>query len=354
MILRMPMYCKNFICIADKCKDNCCIGWEIDIDKKTAKYYKNINGIFGDKLKNNITSSEQPCFILGDNERCPFLNSQNLCDIILNLGEENLCQICTDHPRYYEWFENIKEGGIGLCCEESARIILSQNTPLTFWDRETENESADEYDIELYNCLHQSRDKIIKHLESKNIPLKNRICDILEYTENLQFRTDNNNFDVSEIHSFSGFSTPNFKSILEFLLTLEPIDDKWIPYLESKIKMYNEVMNSKDKFEKDNSKISQYLQNIAVYFVWRYFLKGVFDGEFLSRIKICAISTAILGYLFCCEWLKKNTLSFEDCVEISKNYSKEIEYCEENLYALADISYEESHFSTQALKGIFQ
>ena len=45
---------------------------------------------------------------------------QHLCRTILTLGEEKLCNICTEHPRYYEWFGSVKEGGIGLCCEEAA------------------------------------------------------------------------------------------------------------------------------------------------------------------------------------------------------------------------------------------
>ena len=29
----IPDYYKDFQCIADKCKDSCCIGWEIMIDR---------------------------------------------------------------------------------------------------------------------------------------------------------------------------------------------------------------------------------------------------------------------------------------------------------------------------------
>ena len=91
MILRMPHYYKAFRCIADKCRDNCCIGWEIDIDEKTACTYEGAGGEFGERLRKNIAVGETVSFILGENERCPFLNSRKLCDIILNMGEESLC-----------------------------------------------------------------------------------------------------------------------------------------------------------------------------------------------------------------------------------------------------------------------
>ena len=138
MILRMPEYYKSFRCIADKCKDNCCIGWEIDIDEKTACAYESTGGEFGERLRSNISAGEGASFILSENERCPFLNSRNLCDIILNMGEESLCYICREHPRYYEWYGDIKEGGIGLACEEAARLILGSKSPFSYYETEIE------------------------------------------------------------------------------------------------------------------------------------------------------------------------------------------------------------------------
>ncbi|MBQ8904241.1 MAG: flagellin lysine-N-methylase, partial [Oscillospiraceae bacterium] len=92
MILRMPSYCRDFRCSAGECSDSCCIGWEIDIDDKTAGYYMDVKGEFGEKLRNNIQKGS-PCSFILQNERCPFLNENNLCEIILNIGEDKLCHI---------------------------------------------------------------------------------------------------------------------------------------------------------------------------------------------------------------------------------------------------------------------
>ena len=35
MKIYVPDYYSEFSCIADKCSDNCCIGWEIDIDENS-------------------------------------------------------------------------------------------------------------------------------------------------------------------------------------------------------------------------------------------------------------------------------------------------------------------------------
>lgn len=61
MKLRMPDYYKKFSCIADKCRDSCCIGWEIEIDNDTANKYQKAVGSFGEKLRNNISGG---CFVL--------------------------------------------------------------------------------------------------------------------------------------------------------------------------------------------------------------------------------------------------------------------------------------------------
>ena len=64
MKLVVPNYFKEFKCIADKCKDCCCIGWEIDIDENTAQYYKSLKTDFGKELCQNISFGETNHFIL--------------------------------------------------------------------------------------------------------------------------------------------------------------------------------------------------------------------------------------------------------------------------------------------------
>ena len=50
--LRVPNFYNSFHCIADRCKDSCCIGWEIDIDEDTYDYYQQVDGEFGKRLRN--------------------------------------------------------------------------------------------------------------------------------------------------------------------------------------------------------------------------------------------------------------------------------------------------------------
>ena len=76
MILRKPDFYDSFKCIASRCSDTCCVGWEIDIDEASQEAYRKVAGAFGDKLRENI---EDGHFKLLPHDRCPFLDKGNLC-----------------------------------------------------------------------------------------------------------------------------------------------------------------------------------------------------------------------------------------------------------------------------------
>lgn len=337
MILRMPLYYKKFRCIADKCKDNCCIGWEIDIDEKTACLYKGAGGNFGERLRKNIAIDEGCRFILGENERCPFLNGRNLCDIILNMGEDSLCYICREHPRYYEWYGDIKEGGIGLACEEASRLILGEKEPFAYYETETD-EAGDCYpDYELFCLLEKAREAIISHLSDESIKIKERLRDIVVYGKRLQDNLDNDEYKLPEIERSKPFKNENIDDIFGFMATLEPINEEWKSYFDEKKSLSEKIPKG---YVFDNA-VSRYLSNIAVYFIWRYFMKGVFEGEILSAVILSAVSTAFIGRLIECEAYEGKELTLELCSETARLFSKELEYSEENVNALLDSAYNE-------------
>ena len=85
MILYTPECFLPFSCIAQRCSDSCCVGWEISIDTLSLKRYEQTEGPFGDRLRHGILqSSEGARFRLSPNGRCVFLNRQGLCEIYLN------------------------------------------------------------------------------------------------------------------------------------------------------------------------------------------------------------------------------------------------------------------------------
>ncbi len=124
-----PEYYPRFRCVAGQCRHTCCAGWEIDIDEESLSRYQRMTGEFGDRVRRSISLDGTPHFILAAGERCPLLNQDNLCDLILHEREGALCQICRDHPRFRNFFTSRVEIGLGLVCEEAARLILTWPAP---------------------------------------------------------------------------------------------------------------------------------------------------------------------------------------------------------------------------------
>ncbi len=335
----MPSYCKDFRCSAERCSDNCCVGWEIDIDEKTADFYRQVKGGFGERLRQNIVCGECSSFLL-NGERCPFLNEKNLCDIIINLGEENLCQICSDHPRYYEWFGEIKEGGVGLCCEEAAKLILTAENPTEFTVSEIPYEEGDGFDEGLFSLLYEARKIIFSIFTDEGNSIRTRVANVLFFAEELQTNIDNYNDIIPEEFEMAEMVQGDMLSVLKSLTLLEPIDEKWTEYLDCIISTYGEEQQKPD--------ISVYQKNLLIYFIYRYFLKGVFDGEILSKVKLAVVSTAVISYI-----IRKSSGDFADIIDICKLFSKQIEYSQENIDLLSDLFYEKDFYQSKKIIGLF-
>ena len=177
MKIIVPNYYPGFRCIANRCRHSCCIGWEIDIDPETREKYRYVSGDLGERLNAAIVDGEVSHFRLGEGERCPMLNANGLCDLITELGEDMLCQICADHPRYRSFFTGRTEIGLGMCCEEAARIILTRNTPMQLVT--LEDDGADEALPDDEAGLLAQREELTALLQDDTHPLEARLDALL-------------------------------------------------------------------------------------------------------------------------------------------------------------------------------
>lgn len=356
----VPNYYKNFHCLASDCKNSCCTaGWEIDIDENTAQYYKSVQGEFGNKLRKNIknnSTNSSKCFSLNKNNTCPFLTQNKLCEIYIKLGEQHLCQICQEHPRFYEWFANYKEAGIGLCCEEAARIILTQKDEFKIEEikllNDLNNFNDIDYNEEIFNYLNRAREKIINYINNAS-NIRSSIKNIIWYANVLQQNIDNNLLDDEDIFEINSYTSTNVSEILIFLLTLEQNNSNWHKYLKNAISLYEKSNQNLNLFFKENTIIDTYLKNIFLYFIWRYFIKSVFDEDVISKVILAAISTATIETLLFTKWIENKTLTLEDCIKIVQNYSEEIEYNEDNIIKIYNECYENNLFNIENIIGLF-
>lgn len=298
MKLYAPDYYNDFKCIADRCQHNCCIGWEIDIDDDTFEYYKDVDSDFGKRLRDNIINQDDyNCFKLTENERCPFLNENNLCDIILNLSEDALCQICTDHPRFRNFYSDRIEVGLGLCCEEAAKLILTKQgkTKIVKIDNDKLAEELNDFEKSFFN----KRNEYFEYFQNRELQIKERMSFYNHYRS---------------------------KEFLQKYLSLEILDNNWKVIITELSECYDDIKDIEIPNEFDIS-----FEQLLVYFTYRHFsllLDGIDEASILKFIK----SSVNIIYALCQLHISKNSkLVLEDIIEYSRMYSSEIEYSQENL-----------------------
>ncbi len=282
MIL-VPHYYQKFKCIADQCRHSCCIGWEIEIDPQSLNRYDAVPGPLGVKLRANILKNgEEACFRLGEGERCPFLDQRELCEIYRELGEDSLCNICKDHPRFRNFFSDRTEMGLGLCCEEAARLILEQTEPFRLVSLESghKNPTPEESAFFAY------RQKILETLQNSVLPLAERLP----------------------------IPDGNPDAWAAFYLKLERLEPAWAAFLEK--------LQNADQWLLPPGQ-EKPLEQLAVYFIYRHLADGLWEGNLQQRTKFAALSVWLIATL--------HSLTGEPLAELARLYSAEIEYSDENL-----------------------
>lgn len=293
MELYAPKYVKDFICIADRCRHSCCIGWEIDVDSETAERYANFNVGYGKTIAESIEDwDETPHFRLTADERCPHLDSNGLCRIILSCGEDHLCEICREHPRFYHDTVRGKEMGIGMACEEACRIILSSDAYNEFVWMEDLNGDTEVCGFDA--LVH--RERMYEILSDRSLSYSDRLLTLrAAYGQSFVSRTDG-----------------EWRALLA---SLEYLDESH----RAAFSCFSSTVEVPTEWELP-------LERALAYFIFRH-CSDAQDEEELA---------AGLGFSLLCERLiaslavASNANDFEALVELSRTVSEELEYSEEN------------------------
>ncbi len=287
MKLFAPKYYKYFKCIADKCTHSCCVGWEIDIDDNTLEKYNSFEGEYSENIKNSIEISDTPHFILEKNERCPHLNEHGLCEIITNVGMDYLCNICREHPRFYNYTNYGKEVGLGMSCEEACRIILTSddyNELIEIGDTKEEANACDFDAVDFRNFIYSV-------IRSRSIPYEEKLEELYELTA----------------------TSPDILSDSQWQAIISQLE-----YLnESHKEMFLNYSSSVDT----PKGLELYLERALAYFVYRHCSEACDKTEFFS----------CLGFSMLCERLLcsicREPAEVFSCARI---ISEELEYSQDN------------------------
>ncbi|WP_343008755.1 flagellin lysine-N-methylase [Clostridium celatum] len=153
----IPKYMADFKCIGSECVDTCCAGWDINIDENTFEKYVNSKGELKELVQGKFRENKENedflnkgFMILKEQNKCPFLNDDMLCDIHGRIGEENLCITCKRFPRVYNIIDGIYEKSGLPSCEEICIKAFLNKEKMEFIEIE---EDIDESAIEIRRII---------------------------------------------------------------------------------------------------------------------------------------------------------------------------------------------------------
>lgn len=330
MIYEKPDYFDSFHCIADKCPDTCCIGWEVDVDDESVEYYQtDVDGSIGEKLKsvmhifdeeelNDHAPGEAASFPLKEDGRCPFLDDNHLCELYSALGEEGFCQTCREYPRYYGEACDYEQWDLSLSCPEVARIFLQSDKPVTYIRTEDimETYEASEDDKKRLKEILSWRDQLLKS------------PDILQMI--FQYNEDDDR-------------------LITRLLKLEILDDRWTETLQA-IKEYlsdaahhNSEESAEAVQERNNAVLfEKYRLRTAQYFIFRYALDVFYSSSKEDVLRLTARSMRTIELMYRaavikvneCDTLESHTRSDSHLgllADVMHLYSRQVEHSEDNV-----------------------
>ena len=301
MSLFAPSYYPTFRCIAGDCQHSCCIGWDIDIDPKTLSKYRALPPKERKQiLAHTVTEKGTTSFRLAAEDRCPFLTKAGLCQLILTHGEGILCDICREHPRFYNHFSDRTEVGVGLCCEEAARLILTNQSPFKLMELETtaENGAQMPFPDPFEEDFFQARTELLAILTNRAQSLQERINAIV-----LRYGLDADSIYRNDAHWQTVYRN------------LERLDPAWDDALDAW-----ETSSNAPAWQNEIAS-----EQLIAYFLYRHLSDAIEEDDWEARISFALLS----AHIICTIATARGGDSLATLIDTARAYSAEVEYNED-------------------------
>ena len=385
MHYKKPQYYDNFTCIADRCPDTCCAGWQIVIDDISLENYGKISGTFGERLQKSIDWEEG---IFRQNQRrCAFLNQENLCDLYRELGADSLCDTCRMYPRHVEEYEDLREFSLSLSCPVAAEMILGCKEQVRFLEEEDDVEEQEEeyedFDIILFDWLEEAREVLLEVIQDRSLPVSARMLVLLNVSFLSQKALDQGillEMDlraelekaVSESRKTSVQKQgekvfQNKILLLKDLQKLEVLREEWTELLHRLEKnlyargvedyeaLREEFLESVQETSSQKKQWEIYEEQLLVFFVYTYFCGAVYDDMIYTKAVLAVFSVLWIEELWMERWLSKGKkLEFQDMVQVAYTYAREIEHSDENLNLLEEFFDTRTVYYPEKMEGIIR
>ena len=278
MSVWMPEFYPAFRCRAGACRHSCCRGWEIDVDDTSAAYYRALPGTLGDTLRQALFEDEGGWhFRLDEEERCPLLRRDGLCRLILEQGEEALCDICALHPRFFLECGDCELCGLGLSCEAAAALLLETDGPLLY-------------------------------------AAGGRLLTLPELLELLGVQGAE-----ESLHFVPCLDRSRYEMLLQELKDTEPIDGRWPEEIDALLSSLDCLLPLAEGYARRCSRVRY--ENLLGYVLYRQ----------LDRLEDLGFERLLAYARGCADYVFLRDAENEDTAEHLRRWSEQIEYSTENV-----------------------
>lgn len=274
MIIVKPTFYKDFSCIAGACPDSCCQGWEVDADEASLNFYKTLDKSLEIKQRiDRVLAKDEfdnTIFTLAPKKSCPFLNDKNLCDMHIAIGAEHTPYTCRTFPRFIYDFGGTREIGVSFSCPVASDMMYSLDRFEFEQEITSELPSLNDIDAQTYYALINARKKAYAIAQNRDLPVNIRLIQLLDFACELQDKLSEYCQGDDDIDFLEVFHNP------------ELINPEWSEKINNaKIKpVENSVAN----------------ENIAMYFLYKYFMQAVYDLNALDKVKMAVVGVLAHTY----------------------------------------------------------
>lgn len=347
MLYRYPDYLNEFHCLAGDCPDTCCGQWEIVVDEDMKVRYAELEGELGDKLRKAmyVDGDGDTCLRL-EHGRCPMLRKDGLCDLICAHGTEMLSVTCDSHPRFTEIYGGLEETMLSVSCPAAADLLLNREKPLFFVShRDDVPPQPNDLDGDIFQMVMEGRKTAFSILQNRNWKLSDRLALLLAFAHRLDGCMDRPNAALNLCQCYEAESYQD-KVLLrlrrhrrwgtmthsrQLLLAMEHLTETFPVHL-------------KELEITDVDKHALPLEQLAVYYVFRWWMKAACDGYVWRQAAAAVVSVLAVSGL---------ARTMGSISEAARLYAKEVEHSDENL-ALLRKAMDLPHFSREQLLRLLE
>lgn len=288
-----------------------------------------------------------------------------MCVIYQELGEQALCDVCTDTPRDFLEYGGARELALSASCPEAGRLIYRNKEKMKVVEKEISEpfpwkETEDEQ--VLADEILFARNQAITILQNRSICVEERVCACLEYAKKVQdclnqdsivdihkIPTEPYFYDTTDVEKESESEEKQYGLFLErmrLFSSLESIRTEWDELLLRFQKRYMDSEEGRQQYIADRKAYDDMLNNVnreyekeqlIVYYCFLCLARCVDDYDFLGKMKLAVTSFLMVRDMNTLRMAEQNgEFTVDDQVVTARIYAKEVEHSEWNLEYMAD------------------